>query len=67
MRILITRVTTLVIVGMFCLAGTGCRPAEPPPDVLKNQRDALVKARALDGQMQQLAKERMEAVNEAQK
>ncbi|MDF3036038.1 MAG: hypothetical protein K0S28_1312 [Paucimonas sp.] len=45
----------------------GCQPSEPPPDIIKTQREALNKAKALEGQMQQQAQERMQAEEEQQK
>ncbi|MBS0308166.1 MAG: hypothetical protein JSS58_04265, partial [Proteobacteria bacterium] len=33
----------------------GCKPADPPPDLVKTQRDALDKAKAVEGQLQRSA------------
>ena len=56
-----------IVIGLLGLALAGCKPAEPPPDILKSQRDALDKAKALSGQMQQQLDDRMKASDEAQK
>lgn len=60
-------VKSIIAAGLIGLAVVGCQPAEPSPDVLKNQRAALTKARAVEGQVQQQAEERMKAADEAQK
>ena len=52
------------IIGMGL---AGCKPAGPPPDMIKTQRDALNKAKAVEGQMQQQADERLKAIDDAQK
>ncbi len=44
-----------------------CQPSEAPPDLLKTQRDALNKAKGLEGQMQQQAQDRMQSADEAGK
>ena len=59
-----TRAITLGIFGL-CLAA--CKPADPPPDLIKAQRQALDKAKALEGQMQQQAEDRMKAAEEERK
>ena len=47
---------------MFCAAGfllAACQPSsDPPPDVLKTQRNALNKAKAVEGQLQKGVEER---------
>ena len=43
---------------------SGCSPAGPPPDVLKTQRDALNKAKAVEGQLQQQADEQRKAIDD---
>jgi hypothetical protein len=52
---------------LIVLASAGCKPAGPPPDVIKSQRDALANARAVEGQLQQQAEEQRKAAEEAQK
>jgi hypothetical protein len=44
----------------------GCKPADPPPDLLKVQRDVLDQAKTVEGQLQQ-AQDRMKAAEESQK
>lgn len=56
-----------VIIGLLALLVSGCQPSsDPPPDIIKSQRGALNKAKALEGQMQQQAQDRMKA-DETQK
>lgn len=56
------------LVGLLAMLVAGCQPpSDPPPDILKTQREALNKAKALDGQVKQQAQDRMNAVDEAQK
>ena len=43
---------------------SGCKPAGPPPDLLKSQRDALNKAKAVEGQLQQQADEQRKAIDD---
>jgi len=52
---------------VFGLSLAGCKPAGPPPDLIKTQREALNKAKAVEGQLQQQADERMKAIDDAQK
>jgi len=54
----------MVAAGMVLSA---CKPVQPPPDIVKSQRQALDKAKALDGQLQQQLQERMKAVDDPQK
>jgi hypothetical protein len=56
-----------VAAGFIGLSLAGCKPADAPPDLLKTQRAALEKAKALEGQMQQQAQERMKAIDDVQK
>ena len=45
-----------------------CKPAEgPPPDLLKTQREALQKAKAVEGQSAKQAEEQKKAVDEETK
>lgn len=56
-----------ICVILFSLGLSGCKPDGPPPDLVKTQREALNKAKAVEGQMQQQADERMKAIDDAQK
>lgn len=56
----------MMLAAIVVLAG-GCQPAEPPPDIVKSQRDALNKAKAVEGQLQQQAQEHRQAADEAGK
>jgi hypothetical protein len=53
----------VALIGFGLIA---CKPADPPPDLLKGQRDALNQAKAVEGQLQQ-AQDRMKAAEESQK
>ncbi|MFC5474414.1 hypothetical protein [Paraherbaspirillum soli] len=55
----------LALALTFALAG--CKPAGPPPDILKTQRQALDKAKAVDGQVQKQAQEQMKTIDDEQK
>jgi hypothetical protein len=58
---------TAGFVGL-CISGlllAGCQPAsDPPPDLVKTQREALNKAKAVEGQLQQRAEEARKATAE---
>jgi outer membrane PBP1 activator LpoA protein len=62
-----TAIWTILSGVAFGLCLSGCKPDGPPPDLVKTQREALNKAKALEGQMQQQADERMKAIDDAQK
>lgn len=64
MRKLSSRV--LAAIGVVALAG-GCQPAEAPPDLVKSQREALNKVKAVEGLLQQQAQEHKQAADEAAK
>jgi hypothetical protein len=56
------------MIGLLALIISGCQPSsDPPPDLIKTQREVLNKAKALDGQMQKNAQDHMKAVEDAQK
>lgn len=54
-------------VGVLGIALLGCQPNGPPPDLLKTQREALNKAKAVEGQLQQQAEDQRKIIDEAQK
>lgn len=59
-----------IVAGLAGLAGLsvgGCKPAGPPPDLVKTQREALDKAKTVEGQLLQQAEERKKAEEEGQK
>lgn len=58
------RMTAIVLLGVTM---SGCKPAGPPPDLLKTQREALAKAKAVEGQLQKQAEEQRKAIEDAQK
>lgn len=57
----------IITIGLLALALDGCKPAGPPPDLVKTQREALDKAKTVEGQLQQQAEQQKKAVDEAQK
>jgi hypothetical protein len=56
-----------VAVALIAAALSGCQPAEPPPDLLKTQREGLNKAKAVEGQVLQQADEQRKAAENAEK
>jgi hypothetical protein len=56
-----------IMLGLIGLSLSACKPADSPPDLIKTQRQALDKAKALEGQMQQQAEDRMKAAEEEKK
>ncbi len=61
---MMNRAVAMALLGIVL---SGCKQTDPPPDVLKTQREALDKAKALGGQMQQQLEDRMKTSDEAQK
>jgi hypothetical protein len=62
------QLTAIALSGVAISAPmSGCKPAGPPPDLLNTQREALDKAKAVDGQLQQQADEHKKAIDDAQK
>ncbi|HEY8101899.1 MAG TPA: hypothetical protein VIF82_14225 [Burkholderiaceae bacterium] len=57
----------IVVVGLIGLAVSGCEPSGPPPDLVKTQRDALNKAKAVEGQVFKQADEQRKATEDAEK
>ena len=58
---------TLALMLSAGLVLAACKPAPPPPDILKSQHQALDQAKALDGQLQQQLQDRMKAADDQQK
>lgn len=56
----------LMLAATVVLAG-GCQPAESPPNIAKSQREALDKAKAVEGVLQQQAQEHRQAADDAGK
>lgn len=56
----------LMLAAIVVLAG-GCQPAESPPNIAKTQREALDKARAVEGVLQQSAQQQQQAADDAGK
>ncbi len=56
---------SIITLAAVVVLAAGCQPAEPPPDIVKTQRDALHKAKAVEGQLQQQAQERQQASDAA--
>ena len=63
-QILAIAVLDMTIALTIATAISGCRPVDPPPDLLKTQRDALTKAKAVEGQLQQQAGEQRKAIDD---
>ena len=64
------RLARFSLLCLMSVALPGCKPTappEPPPDLLKTQREALEKAKALEGQLQQQLQDRMNAAENSQK
>jgi len=57
-----TAIAALIAVSLF-----GCKPAGPPPDIIKTQREALQKARAVGAVEQKSADDTAKAAEEATK
>jgi len=60
------KLPNLMLAALVVMVG-GCRPAEPPPDLVRSQREALNKAKAVAGQLQQQAQEQKQAADDAEK
>jgi hypothetical protein len=56
-----------VALAAFAVLLGGCQPSDPPPDLVKTQREALNKAKAVEGLLQQQAQESKQAADEAAK
>lgn len=57
----------IMTVGLISYALCGCQPSEPQPDLIKTQREALNKAKAVEGQVMQQANDQKKAIDEAEK
>ena len=55
-----------MILGAAALAVVGCdsKPKEPPPDIIKSQRQAMDKAKAVGDVLQKSADERREQADQ---
>jgi len=60
------KLPSVTLAAIVVLVG-GCQPAESPPDIVKSQRDALGKAKAVEGLLQQQAQEHRRAADETSK
>ena len=61
---LATALFDMTIALTMAAAVSGCKPAGPPPDLLKTQRDALNIAKAVEGQLQQQADDQRKAIDD---
>lgn len=52
-------------IARFALSG--CKPVQPPLDLIKTQRETLDKAKAFEGQLQQQTQDRLKAAEDAQR
>ena len=55
----------IIVLTVFGLAG--CQPSGPPPDIVKTQREALQKAKAVGAVEQKAADEEKKAADEQTK
>lgn len=60
------KIKTMLIVGATIAFAAACQPSEPPPDLVKTQREAMDKAKAVEGQLQQKVQEQMRATDAAE-
>jgi hypothetical protein len=58
---------TVVVAVSVAFALAACKPAGPPPDIIKTQREALQKARNVGAVEQKSADEQQKAADEATK
>jgi outer membrane PBP1 activator LpoA protein len=63
----ITNSRLKIAVVFLGTALAGCQPHDAPPDLVKTQREALNKAKALETQLQQQADAQRRAIDDAQK
>ncbi|HYD79292.1 MAG TPA: hypothetical protein VEC06_05745 [Paucimonas sp.] len=59
------RLVATICVGGLMLAA--CKPSEPPPDLIKTQRETLNNAKSVGGQLENQAEEQKNAVENAEK
>lgn len=64
---MVTRLLLMVFIGLAAFSLCGCKPADPPPDLLKPQRDTLNQAKQVEGQLQQQAQDQAKAIEDGQK
>ncbi len=53
-----------ILVAAFALSLAACKPADPPPDIIKTQREDLAKARAVKDVQDKAVQEQLKSVNE---
>ncbi len=58
---------TIVSITAMAISMAACKPNAPPPDLLKSQHEALDKAKAVEGQLQQQADQQRKAIDDAEK
>ena len=61
----LSKVTLVALCAALGLAA--CKPAGPPPDIVKTQREALQKAKNVDEAQQKAVEEQRKAVDDATK
>lgn len=59
--------SNIIILVALAFGLAACKPAGPPPDIIKTQREALQKAKAVDAVQQKAVDEQNKAVEEATK
>jgi hypothetical protein len=55
------------IIALIALGLIGCKPSGPPPDIVKTQREALQKAKAVGAVEQKSADEQKKEIDESTK
>ena len=61
------RNVNLIVLATIVFALAACKPADPPPDIIKTQRDALNKAKAVKDVEAQAAQAQQKAAEEQTK
>jgi hypothetical protein len=56
-----------IVAGLIVFGLAGCQPSGPPPDIIKTQREALEKAKAVGAVEQKSADEEKKAADEQTK
>ncbi|HTO48463.1 MAG TPA: hypothetical protein VML91_12565 [Burkholderiales bacterium] len=54
----------LIAAGLAAIAGCDSKPKEPPPDIIKSQRQAMDKAKGVEQVLQRSADERREEADQ---
>ena len=58
---------SIIIAASVAFGLAACKPAGPPPDIIKTQREALQKAKNVDAVQEKAVEEQRKEVDEATK